>query len=466
MRVLLKFIVLLYILFFTVPCFALTITHPEQNNMSVTEDGIFFSGKIGKFESVSINGIKICPQKYGAFSHSFKLSDGDNVFNIQKRNLFFNTKTIKYNITKKPVIPNKNSNKFISEKSCYYETGKDNVILRRTPVDGGINRLGYLPQNTKLFIDGRFNEFSRVYLSKNNFGWVMTKDIMKSSSLNDDFNCLQYCPKKLLNKDKITTDNDVTYIYTLSEDVPYSAIAENNKLVIVLYNLDEKNEVYRQEFNLDIFPRYSVCMKNRILYVSFKKNFFQNHEYKNNNVKVVIDAGHGGSELGAVGCLSDKEKDINLKIALKLKKILEKNNFDVYLTRDCDKFVSLNDRVDFAKEKDALIFISIHLNSVSVSSDPNLSSGTVVFYYNPQSEELAKNLTKCISEGLNTKNGGVKQASFAVIRPSEYIGVLAEIAYLVNPNDVCIYKSKSFEKNTAKSIYNGLVNYINSQIKQ
>jgi len=260
--------------------------------------------------------------------------------------------------------------------------------------------------------------------------------------------------------------SEKTYIYTLSEDVPYSAIAENNKLVIVLYNLDEKNEVYRQEFNLDIFPRYSVCMKNGILYVSFKKNFFQNLEYKNNNVKVVIDAGHGGSELGAVGCLGDKEKDINLKIALKLKKILEKNNFDVYLTRDCDKFVSLNDRVDFAKEKDALIFISIHLNSVSVSSDPNLSSGTVVFYYNPQSEELAKNLTKYVSEGINTKNGGVKQASFAVIRPSEYIGVLAEIAYLVNPNDVCIYKSKSFEKNTAKSIYNGLVNYINSQIKQ
>jgi N-acetylmuramoyl-L-alanine amidase len=65
---------------------------------------------------------------------------------------------------------------------------------------------------------------------------------------------------------------------------------------------------------------------------------------------------------------------------------------------------------------------------------------------------------------LQTVNGGVTQASFAVIRPTEYIGVLAEIAYLVNPEDVSIYKSKRFYHNSALALYKGLVNYIHSSL--
>jgi N-acetylmuramoyl-L-alanine amidase len=181
---------------------------------------------------------------------------------------------------------------------------------------------------------------------------------------------------------------------------------------------------------------------------------------------IVIDAGHGGSENGAIGCLGDKEKLLNLDVALKLKKILEAHNFDVYLTRETDCFLSLNDRVKFAQDKDALIFISIHLNSVPISDDPNLNRGSIVFYFNPQSKNLAKSLSKTISQDLKTVDGGSSQASYAVIRPTEYIGALVELAYLVNPQDVAIYKSKKFAKISAMAIYKGLANYIHTELEK
>ena len=183
-------------------------------------------------------------------------------------------------------------------------------------------------------------------------------------------------------------------------------------------------------------------------------------------MKIVIDAGHGGRELGAIGCLGHKEKTLNLEVALKLKKILEEHQYNVKLTRETDKYVSINDRIKFAQDNDALIFISIHQNSVPISKNPLLNEGTVVFYFNPQSMELAQTLSKSVSQALLVNNQGATQASFAVIRPTEYIGVLAELIYLVNPNDVSIYKQKKFAHTSALAIYNGLSSYLHIEMNK
>ncbi len=86
------------------------------------------------------------------------------------------------------------------------------------------------------------------------------------------------------------------------------------------------------------------------------------------------------------------------------------------------------------------------------------------FYYNPVAKNLASELANEISKELDTQNNGASQASFAVIRPTEYIGVLVELAYLVNPKDVPVYKSKFFAHKSAVGIYKGLVNYIHKTL--
>ncbi|MCD8377668.1 MAG: N-acetylmuramoyl-L-alanine amidase, partial [Candidatus Gastranaerophilales bacterium] len=442
---------------------ALIITHPESQNMTVVEDAIFFTGKVERYEKVYINDVLMIPSKSRAFSYSVPLKNGDNMFAVQKKDWLGNIETIKYTIKRSSVSQTKYQNEFIASEPSYYETKKDGVILRSTPINAGINRLGYLPKGTKLFSDGIQNEFSRIYLAENKYGWIMTKDLIKIQ-LDEDEEEYVYTPKTVLSTEQTKNGDEKGIVIKLSEDCPYSAVVENDKLILTVYNLDTSDEVYTKEFTLGKFPRYSVNMQDGVLELIFKKNPLNKSTYTNRDVKIVIDAGHGGREIGAVGCLGHKEKNINLDVANRLKKILEFHNFDVYMVRETDKFVSLDDRVKFAKENDALIFISIHMNSVPISSNPNLNEGSIVFYYNPACRPLAQSVVKVLSTDLATKNGGAAQASFAVIRPTEYIGILAELAYLVNPNDVSIYRSKRFAHTSAVSIYKGLVNYIHSAL--
>ncbi|WP_301708812.1 N-acetylmuramoyl-L-alanine amidase, partial [uncultured Duncaniella sp.] len=80
---------------------------------------------------------------------------------------------------------------------------------------------------------------------------------------------------------------------------------------------------------------------------------------------IVIDPGHGGKDAGALG-MRTNEKSINLNVALKLKRMLERDMDDVkvLMTRDSDRFIPLQKRADFANRKHADIFISIHANSI------------------------------------------------------------------------------------------------------
>lgn len=455
------FYILVFSLSFVCQAHAVTLTHPEQKDMIVDEDGIFFSGKISKYEKVFINGIRIKPSKFGAFSYSVPLQEGENIIAVQSKEWTGHSETIKYTITRISPEFGENYNKFVPHEIGYYVTTRDNVVLRSTPIDKGMNRLGYLPQDTKVVADGTHNEFSRIYLTKDKYAWAMTKDLKKLPQ-EEEF---LYIPKTLVDKNHIKTNSDITYTYTMTENTPYSAVVNDNKLVLTIYNLDNGDESYEKTFTLDKFPRYSICMQNGILYLTFKNCPVSSENYSNKNVKIVIDPGHGGQERGAVGCLGDIEKNYNLKVALCLKKILLEHNFDVILTRETDKFISLEDRVKFAKDNDALIFVSIHMNSVHISDDPNLNEGTLTFYFNPQSKNAAKIVSKSLAQNLKVSDGGATQASFAVIRPTEYIGILSELVYLVNPKDVSVYKNKKFINTSAQAIYQGLINYIHSELE-
>ena len=87
--------------------------------------------------------------------------------------------------------------------------------------------------------------------------------------------------------------------------------------------------------------------------------------------------------------------------------------------------------------------------------------GTSVYYFNKNSKELAEILEKNLSKKINTRKDGTKTGSFAVIRPTDYVGVLIEVAYMTNPLDTVIYKSDSFIENSTEGILEGLLEFIN-----
>ncbi len=109
------------------------------------------------------------------------------------------------------------------------------------------------------------------------------------------------------------------------------------------------------------------------------------------------------------------------------------------MTRENDVDVSLTDRVNFAKEKDAALLISVHANALPDGADPLKNRGTSVYYYHNQAKPLAESILKSMTEQLCTHNDKVRQGSLALVRPTASVSVLIEVAYIINPDDYAFF---------------------------
>ena len=251
--------------------------------------------------------------------------------------------------------------------------------------------------------------------------------------------------------------NAMIQTITFSKKLPYTIEDAENEIIFRVYNSELSDE---SVYNLNI-PKPDKYAYN--ISLEEGKYTFKVRKLPENikETTVVIDAGHGGYELGAVGCLGDEEKNINLKIALQVEELLKSKGINVIMTRNCDADISLKDRVDIAKENDADVFVSIHLNSIGdTPMNIHKNRGTSVFYFNNNSKGLAEILEKTITAQANTRDDGVRTASFAVIRPTEYVGVLVETAYMTNPLDSVLYTNDKWINKAAKGIAEGIIKYI------
>jgi len=160
---------------------------------------------------------------------------------------------------------------------------------------------------------------------------------------------------------------------------------------------------------------------------------------KKDQITIVVDPGHGGSDPGAVGINGNKEKEVVLKIARKMIEISKsspKNGFKIYLTRYKDSFISLNDRTKLAQALKADVFISLHCNH---SNNPN-ARGLEAYVSNIRSQQSKKSILFAyqIQKELNKELGlisrGVKFSNFQVLRESIgfYPSVLVELGFLSN----------------------------------
>ncbi len=244
-----------------------------------------------------------------------------------------------------------------------------------------------------------------------------------------------------------------------------------------------------------LFPKKVVVENKKIIInISSIKDYLIN--------EIVIDPGHGGKDPGAVGRnLLLNEKDIVLKIAQKTKRLLEKNlNMKVYMTRNSDKFVPLWDRTDFANNHGADLFISIHCNA----SVNRKASGTEVYYLSTaqsdeeraveamenqaikfedpesvekysdlnfilydmrqnehliESAELSEICQSSLVSNLETKNKGVKQANFYVLRGAFMPAILVETAFISNKWEERKLNSENFLDRAAQAIYESITQF-------
>jgi N-acetylmuramoyl-L-alanine amidase len=175
----------------------------------------------------------------------------------------------------------------------------------------------------------------------------------------------------------------------------------------------------------------------------------------NNEKKiVVIDAGHGGKDGGAMrdGIM---EKHLNLSVALKLRNELQARGYVVYMTRSSDIFLSLKEITEVAASFNPHIFISVHHNS----SNSAAIYGLETYYYHGFSLALAQAVHAKQVQALAVVDRGVRRNQFYVINHANVPSILCELGYVSNPTELKVLNTEARQRQQAKAIADGVDAY-------
>ncbi|MFO8061481.1 MAG: N-acetylmuramoyl-L-alanine amidase [bacterium] len=300
---------------------------------------------------------------------------------------------------------------------------------------------------------------------------------------------------------EITTRDIILFVKNCTIDTKKFKRKNNNSIIRVIEAINDKKEA---TLILTLEPVLAVKYiekRNNILRIYLKKR--ESQATNKNSLKlntVIIDAGHGGRDPGALGPTGLKEKTMNLDIAIRLKKLIEANhkNIKVVMTRTDDRYVSLQERTMLANKYPNAVFVSIHCNA----SLNRKARGAETYFLSPaktdwaravearENASLAFDLPEEEKEGLdfilwdmaqneflsessrlaeliqeefesNCKYPrGLNQAGFYVLKGNYMPAVLVETAFISNNEEEKDLKKPDFRKKLAKNIYNGLRGFI------
>lgn len=325
--------------------------------------------------------------------------------------------------------------------------------------------------------------------------------------------------KLVLEFDKKLKQNQINYFtlydskkkkYKYIFDVHASMLIKSKKLTkegisrIKLAQFDSKTIRLVIENNKKIKLRYKQSGNKIVVNMGkSKKTIASKYIAPKAGAKViVIDAGHGGKDPGAVGYKKYREKIVVMQIAQKLKKILKSRGYRVYMTRDKDKFVKLSKRTAYANKKNADIFISIHANAVGEKNAKKVN-GIECYFLSPSksnratkvaekenyadmsdmnrygkksflnflnhhkilaSNKLAIDLQRGMLGALNKSyknvhDGGVREGPFWVLVGAQMPAVLVEVGFISHPREARRLVNQDYQKKLAIGLAFGIDRY-------
>lgn len=224
--------------------------------------------------------------------------------------------------------------------------------------------------------------------------------------------------------------------------------------------------------------KYTLPLLCLLIVVYSLINYLNHYGYpvfllKREKKTIVIDVGHGGNDPGKISTNGTEEKDINLEIAKYLRDYLIAQDYIVYLTRDSDrglyddgasnkKTSDLKNRIQFFKDKNATLVVSIHQNSFS---DP-LQHGAQTFYYSKSdpSKQLATSIQNTLLK-LDPTNTRTEKSSdsYYLLKNSSMPAVIVECGFLSNPDETAKLIDSNYQKKLAYAISLGICSYEKGQ---
>ncbi|GBF81360.1 N-acetylmuramoyl-L-alanine amidase [Aphanothece sacrum FPU1] len=345
-----------------------------------------------------------------------------------------------------------------------------NSAIIRTGPSSEHSRLTPLPKGTLATVTGKEGEWLRL-----DYGAWVNKNETKLLPITKP-------PHALIRGIKFQSLNEATkIIFPLDIPVPMSVKQESNRLILTLHNTTAETDTikldygpyikhfswqqinpnaieYTLELNSDQQWGYELNYEgtNLIFTLRHPPKLNSNNSQSLQDLSILLDPGHGGKETGAIGPTGYPEKNVNLRVSQLLKQELLKMGATVYMTRETDQEVSLNQRVELINKLKPTIAISIHYNALPDEGDAMNTKGIGVFWYHPQAENISKFLHNYLVEKANRPSYGVFWNNLALTRPHTTPAILLELGFMINPTEFEWVTNPQEQEKLAQILANGI----------
>ncbi len=353
----------------------------------------------------------------------------------------------------------------------------------RTPLSYGLGadrlggaKMGFVDSLIQFQITGKMQGMYRVQLAEQVQAYVDQNDI-------DLLDGVGFKPTSLTGSWTIQSDGKHDRVNIgLSKRLPYVSRMEEHpaRLVVDIYGgVSNSNWITQKEGLVAIknvwYEQVSKDIFRAVIELQDEEHWGHEISYRGNslsirvkpkpkqlalkNLRIAVDAGHGGSNNGAVGMSGVLEKDLNLSMAKKLEAALVKEGASVIMTRSNDRYTTNTQRLSFLKEHDPDLLISIHCNA---AGNP-MVAGASTYYrhqaFRPITQYIYKEMLKLDLEDF----GNVGGFNFTLNSPTEFPSVLVEVAFMSNPSDEEKLLDPAFQDDMIKSIVTGVKKFINDR---
>ena len=357
--------------------------------------------------------------------------------------------------------------------------GKTTGLLPYLEYGFGVDRLGgakmtYLDTNIMVkVIDSTIGNY-KVQLSKNHQAFLPKSNFRKDSTI-------KIQSYYLTNSWMVSGDDKYDYVtISLDEKLPYKSMQQINpsKIVIDVFgaisntnwitqrsSAKEIKNVYHEQMEDDVFRitielnhqqhwGHSIYYRDKKLVIKVKR---QPEVLSLDNMKIVVDAGHGGDNNGASGIATGiLEKKYTLLIAKQLERELLDKEARVFMTRTKDTAIGMIERTEMIKKEDPDFLISIHLNSSVKDSISGVSTYYRYIGFRPLTQFIRESMLK-----LGLKDfGNIGSFNFALSGPTDYPNCLVEVAFLSNKEDEQLIFDPEFHKAVATQIVEGIKDWL------
>lgn len=334
------------------------------------------------------------------------------------------------------------------------------------------SRLTPLPKGTQATVTGREGEWLRLDYG----GWINNKEVRILPG--------GVPPQSIIRTLRVREVPGATEIlFPLQVPVPVNVQQGDRTFTLTLYNTTAQTDIIRLDdnplisrldwqqvapgqvqyvFNLKSQQQWGYQMKydgsNLVLTLRHSPSK-SDREKLLSGIKIILDPGHGGREPGAAGPTGYLEKDANLAISKLVRDRLEERGATVYMTREDDRALSLDERVAMIDKWQAAIAISIHHNSLPDNGDAQNTKGFAAFWYHPQAHGLAMFMHNYVVQKLGHPSYGVYWDNLALTRPATTPSVLLELGFMSNPVEFESIVNPQEQQKMATAIADGITEW-------